>query len=554
MLAAGTYTVTFRSAVSGFVDSFGEPLDGANTGNPAGSNYVATFVVAATPVVVGIPAFARGPNSALAIDLPNSATTGIPLNVSVGSGITSGKFTLQYNSALLSITAASVNTSLTGASLSLDAASTAGTAILDFSSPTALTSSTAVVRLGGLVATVPDSANSLYRSKALLHWSGVTLNGGAIAAEGDDSVQVNAYFGDASGSANGSLSGGDASDLSAVATGISTNSALGTLSGFSAFPMADPIIIGGLDNSGVMDSTNVTILNSVLAGTPRTQVPTIPAGVFITADGPDPALSVPAPLTAPPGATVMVPIDIDTARPVGSMGATEAILALRDNPRLFTVSAADVQLGSLTSGWQLTAVVNAQTGEIGIDLFSSTPIQTTAGGSLVTIAVGGNAGSSLTPFTLVNQVDPTGHRVFTTTVADGQGAFVLQYSGGQQAENSGQWAVGSGQLAAANASTALGETASTLQLTARNPQPSAHFFDAIAAYWESNSDAADIQFSANCGPLPPPDNAEDMPFTALWPLPIARFEEDISLTAHSPLPTARYFVIGPNDLELDERD
>ena len=104
VLAAGTYTVTFRSATNGFVDSLGDPLDGANNGNPAGSNYVATFVVAAPPVVVGIPAFARGPDSADPINLPNSATTGIPLNVSVGSGITSGKFTLQYNSALLSIT------------------------------------------------------------------------------------------------------------------------------------------------------------------------------------------------------------------------------------------------------------------------------------------------------------------------------------------------------------------------------------------------------------------------------------------------------------------
>ena len=165
---------------------------------------------------------------------------GIPLNLSNGSGVTSGKFTLQYNSALLNITAASVNTALTGASLSLDAASTPGTAILDFSSPTALASSTAVVRLGGLVATVPNSAASLYKSKALLHWSGVTLNGGGIPALGDDSVEVVAYFGDALGSANGSLSGGDASDISAVATGLGTNSTLGTLGGFSAFPLADP--------------------------------------------------------------------------------------------------------------------------------------------------------------------------------------------------------------------------------------------------------------------------------------------------------------------------
>ena len=87
-------------------------------------------------------------------------------------------------------------------------------------------------------------------------------------------------------------------------------------------------------------------------------------------------------------ARVVVPVNIDTAHPLGSTGATEAILALRYNPQVFSVSAADVQLGSLTAGWQLTTVVNAQTGEIGIDIFGSTPIQTTAGGSLVTMTVG----------------------------------------------------------------------------------------------------------------------------------------------------------------------
>src|SRR5208282_132762 len=143
----------------------------------------------------------------------------------------SGKFTLQYNPALLSITGASVNTSLTGASLALEPILTAGTAILDFSSTAALTQS-AVVRLGGLVATVPNSAASLYKSKALLHWSGVTLNGGAMTALGDDSVEVVAYFGDAAASANGSLSAGDGSDISAVSTGINTNPATGTLGGF----------------------------------------------------------------------------------------------------------------------------------------------------------------------------------------------------------------------------------------------------------------------------------------------------------------------------------
>ena len=57
VLAAGTYTVTFRSAANGFKDLSGVLLDG---GGGPGTNFVTTFVVAATPTqVVGIPSFAR---------------------------------------------------------------------------------------------------------------------------------------------------------------------------------------------------------------------------------------------------------------------------------------------------------------------------------------------------------------------------------------------------------------------------------------------------------------------------------------------------------------
>ena len=485
---------------------------------------MATFVVGATPgAILGIPSFARGPDGVDPINLPNSATTGIPLNLSNASGVTSGTFTLTYNPALLSITAASVNTSLTGASLSLDAASTPGTAILDFSSPTALTASTAPVRLGGLIAIVPNSAASLYKSKALLHWSGMTLNGGAIAVEGDDSVQVVAYFGDASGSANGSLSAGDASDISAAAVGISTNIALGTLSGFSAFPLADPAIIADLNNDGLVDSSDVTLLNSVLAGIPRAQIPAVPTGLNIVATGPDPLLSLPATLQVGPDGSIVVPVDIDTAHPLGSTGATEAILALRFNPQLFSVSADDVQLGTLTAGWQLTTVVNAQTGEIGIDVFGDSPIQTTAAGSLVTITVGSRqwavgseegSGVASTPLSLVSQVDPTGHRAFTTTVADGQGAFVLQY-------NSGQTPGGSGQLTVTNTSIAPDETTSNAPLAAHSPLPTAHY------YLPNNDFVGDIQCDAYCPP-PTTDDAEGAALTTQCPLPAAYYLEWIS--------------------------
>ena len=175
------------------------------------------------------------------------------------------------------------------------------------------------------------------------------------------------------------------------------------------------------------------------------------------------------------GGMIVVPVDIDTAHPLGSTGATEAILALRYNPQLFDVSAADVHLGSLTAGWQLTAVVNARTGEIGIDLYSSSPIQTNAGGSLVTITMhmlGGDAGSTMSPIplTLVTQIDPTGQRLFRTTVSDDQGAFIIHFG-------SGLWVVGGDQFTAASTSTAPVEPASEIQFAAHSPPPNGHFAD-----------------------------------------------------------------------------
>jgi hypothetical protein len=428
VLVAGTYTVTFRSAANGFKDLLGSPLDGGN--------YVATFVEAAPGVAVGIPSFARGPDDAHGINLPNTLTTGIPLNVSAGSGITSGVFTLQYNSALLSVSSAAVNTGLAGAIMSLDATSTPGTAIIDFTSPAALTQA-GVVRLGGLVATVPNSAASLYRSKALLHFSGVSLNGGAIATTAADAVEITSYFGDATG--DGSLSGGDASAISTVATGNFTSAATGTLGGFAAFPLADPTILGDLNSNGNPDAPDVTLLNSFLSGTPWPQIPPIPSGLTIVPTGPDPSLSLPAamPWTLDNGRwTVTVPLNIDTARPDGSMGATEVILALRYNPALLDVSAADIGLGSLTdqwavgSGqWTVNSAVNPVTGEIGIDLVSNTPIQTSGGGSLVTIAMHAANGVAMAEqadaLRIVDSVNPTGQRPYRTEVADAQGAMVL---------------------------------------------------------------------------------------------------------------------------------
>ena len=150
-----------------------------------------------------------------------------------------------------------------------------------------------------------------------------------------------------------------------------------------------PTIIADVNGNSFVDSTDVTLLNRSGAGLALPQIPLLP-GLSFTPTGPDPTLSLPTDLRAAPGDTVVVPVNIDTARPEDSTGLMEAVLAVQFDPQVFTVSASDVHLGTLpaaSSGWQVSAVVNNQTGEIGIDVFSATPISSRASGSLVTITL-----------------------------------------------------------------------------------------------------------------------------------------------------------------------
>ncbi|HYV35383.1 MAG TPA: cohesin domain-containing protein, partial [Gemmataceae bacterium] len=415
VLPAGAYTVTFRSATDGFVEPGGALLDGNGDG-VAGDDYVTTFVVAApSGVFVSVADFARGPDAASVINVPNTTTNGIPITLNNGSGVTSGQFVLHYDPTLLTISGGTVNPTLSGATFSVTV-SPAGTATINFTSPTPLSAGS--VRLGGLTAVVPNTAP--YRAKELLHFTSVQLNGGAIAAVGDDGVHVVAYFGDAF--SDGALSPLDSSLISRVATVLD--------SGFAAYRLADPTIIADVNNGGFVDSGDVTLMNRKVAGMTVTQIPTIPVGVTLTPTGPDPTLSLPTDLQAAPGEAVMVPVNIDTARPEDSGGMMEAVLALRFDPQVFTVSAADVHLGTLPasgSGWQLSAAVNAQTGEIGIDLYSLHPIVSRTGGSLVTITlhVRDDAPTGMTALNLVPSVNPTGQREYRTEAADALGTFVL---------------------------------------------------------------------------------------------------------------------------------
>jgi hypothetical protein len=107
----------------------------------------------------------------------------------------------------------------------------------------------------------------------------------------------------------------------------------------------------------------------------------------------------------------------------------EAVLALSYDPKVLTVSSSDITLGSipgLGSGWNLVSVVDQATGQIGIDLYSTTAISRVRAGSLVNITFRVVPGAAVpaTAVQLVSSVTPNG-RSFSTEVADDQGQYVL---------------------------------------------------------------------------------------------------------------------------------
>jgi sugar lactone lactonase YvrE len=419
VLAAGTYTVTLVSGPTAFKDTTGAPLDGTNDGTNS-HNYSTAFTVAPPGgVVVTIPDFARGPDGGDAMNVPNNSSNGLPIALSNGAGVTDATFVLHYNANLLSITGGTVNSALSGATFTVTTSGSGASAqaTIVFHSPTALASG--AVRLGGLQATVPS--NAPYKAKALLHWSSLSLNNGGLAAIGDDGVQVVAFLDDTSG--DGTYTSADSVLLARVASGAD--------SGFATFPVLDPTIVSDLNGDGRLTAADGGLLNNYLAGNVVAQLPPYPGVPSNNLPGPDPMLSIPSELRVSPDGTVRVPVNIDDPHPAGSSGLTQAQLALTFDPTLLRVSTVDIHLGSVpasVTGWTLQSEVNAATGQIGITLFSVTPIPTSVGGSLVTMDFHlqpAGPGAAETAIQLVDAVNPTGRRVIRTALDDNQGVLRL---------------------------------------------------------------------------------------------------------------------------------
>jgi hypothetical protein len=430
LLPDGTYTVIVRATAvdSGFqaLNPGGGFLDGLGTCVGGSGDFTATFQVQAAALkqnIVWVPDVAAGPGQMLVAPGAGQAGNGFPIYLDSATAVVNNvQVTLNYDPTLITITGVS------GAHFSLQSSSTPGHAVLRFSGAT-LPAGTKTI-IGYVLAQVPSGTASNptpYKAKDLLHLTHLSLNNGVLRAATGDGLHLVAYVGDGDG--NGSYSSSDAVLITRVA--------LQRDSGFAAYPLTDPVIVADTDGSGFIPADAALQISEASVNVPTTNLPSppIPSGVVFQAvrNNVDPTLSISS--LAESDGTVSASINIDNAHPPGSTGLIQADLALTYNSQAFTVSAADVHLGSLLAGspgWTLAVSINTATGQIAITLTGATPIQTTAAGSLVTIDVHPLGTQPASPaLALVPWVDPTGTQVIRTELQDAQGTFTLDLSGVQ---------------------------------------------------------------------------------------------------------------------------
>ncbi len=294
VLPDATYTIKLVAGsgsginANGFFDTLGVGLDGANNGGV--SSYTTTFTTNfqanATPVL-GIPDFARGPDSNSPITVPNRLSFGIPVTLYNASHVTDVTFSLNYNASLLNVTgtrsvANSDATDRSGAILTLVSA-TGGIATFHYTDASAISANPdAPLVLGDITAVVPSNvgaaALSLYQGKEQLAPSNIVINLGAITgAVGSNGVHVNAYAGDVNG--DKVIDGLDKLAANFLAT---STASVGVGVGFSAYTQLDPVIVGDVAGDLSVDAGDVTTIDSFVAQLNPLQIPEPPTQLLKT--------------------------------------------------------------------------------------------------------------------------------------------------------------------------------------------------------------------------------------------------------------------------------
>ena len=121
-------------------------------------------------------------------------------------------------------------------------------------------------------------------------------------------MHVVAYLGDTEGQPRYSA---------AIPARAAGGSALDT--GFSAYPLVDPVIVGDVNGNGRVDATDALLIQRKVVRLPVPELPDLPSPVPVVLPiGPDPALDIPDGLNVQAGQRITVPINLDTAEGLDS--------------------------------------------------------------------------------------------------------------------------------------------------------------------------------------------------------------------------------------------
>ena len=202
---------------------------------------------------------ARGPDSNSPIAVPNDSGHGIPITLYNAANVTDVSFTLSYNPALLNIT----GTAQGAGSDATDArgASSRWAPILRAWPPSpSMTPSPSPARWSSATSrrTCPIPPRTCTRSRNCLWLGNIVINQGRrhrARCGCADGMHVNAYFGDVT--ADGAINGLDTITANQVAIGAAT--------GFAAYQLLDPVVIGDVANDLSVDAGDVSMLDLYVA-------------------------------------------------------------------------------------------------------------------------------------------------------------------------------------------------------------------------------------------------------------------------------------------------
>ncbi len=400
-----TYTVTLFSGGTAFHDTTANgsgDLDGNGDFTiTAGDNYMNSFAVGATSArVVSVHDFARGPGQHVD-DNPAGSLTRLAVSIDNAADVRSLDFHFRYDPAYLTVQGASLASGLpAGWSITVNN-TTPGDLIITTSGGNKLSGThVPVVLIDAFVAT-----GAPYLGAEILQFQGVTVgvedamhNVNSTPTLADRALQKVVFFGDVNG--DQFYDGQDSSLISRVFVGFDT--------GFAGTDWTDPLIVGDVDNSGVINGIDASIVSGeVLHPALTPQIPNVVvAPTAFAPPGVDPTLTIDDNIPVGVSGAVTIPVKITIDPDVALSSATFTVTY--DPTKLSFDQAATAEGGSFST-WAFDTSDSSPAGTITVNMFDAVGYTTGAAPETLQLAtlafnvlVGTRGGSSPLAISPVN--------------------------------------------------------------------------------------------------------------------------------------------------------